>query len=157
PALAARLEKQVIPSASAIAAARPLPRSPGSRLLIESFGSPFSPLNESQLQIQLIKELNLPAVIVGSSVLGAIGRMMQTVEALRAHQVLAKVVVLIGPPDDFAVEQLEKHQDAPVFALSAPLTWDQEGLQRAAASQQKTLQGIIAGKVTAPLSRQAAE
>src|SRR5438874_1363496 len=46
PPLAARQEGRTIPLAHAIVEARPEPTQPGRRLLIETFGSPFSPLNE---------------------------------------------------------------------------------------------------------------
>src|SRR5438874_3338662 len=49
PPLAARRAGDAIPSAFALARSKPLPRRAGRHLLIETFGSPFSPLNESEL------------------------------------------------------------------------------------------------------------
>ena len=46
----------------------------GAGLLIETFGSPFSPLNDAELQIELIRRLDAPCVLVSSTQLGAIGR-----------------------------------------------------------------------------------
>src|ERR1700689_1709664 len=51
PLLAARQEGLSIPSSHHIAASRPRSVRP---LLIESFGGPLSPLNEDELQIELI-------------------------------------------------------------------------------------------------------
>ena len=70
PPLAARLEGKSIPSSTEIARLAPA----HSHLLIETFGSPFSPLNEFELQIDLIRKLDRPTVLVSSSKLGAIGR-----------------------------------------------------------------------------------
>ena len=72
PSLAARRQNATVWSARDIAAARP--HVPGKSLVIESFGGPFSPLNDNELQIELIRRLNLPSVLVTSSKLGAIGR-----------------------------------------------------------------------------------
>src|SRR5262249_62070747 len=52
PALAARREGRVVPIATVIAGLRPLdPKA----LLIESFGGPLSPLNETELQVALVR------------------------------------------------------------------------------------------------------
>src|SRR5262249_7036972 len=48
PSLAARLAGTVIHPAAVLGAARPKPSSPGRGLLIETFGSPLSPLNETE-------------------------------------------------------------------------------------------------------------
>src|SRR2546421_9312209 len=56
PALAARHVNDAIPSAFALARSKPLPRRAGRHILIETFGSPFSPLNDSELQARLLQE-----------------------------------------------------------------------------------------------------
>ena len=71
PPLAARREGRPIPSAAEISLARPASDRP---ILIETFGGPLSPLNECELQLELIGRLGAPAVLVASSTLGAIGR-----------------------------------------------------------------------------------
>src|SRR5262249_54409192 len=142
PPHAARLEQDEIPSAMALATAKPRPRRPESYLLIETFGSPFSPLNEQELQISLLRSLRLPAVLVGSSALGAIGRTLQCLAALAVHEIVPEAVVLIGDPDDFAVRELEKHQDRPVFALRLPTAWTADGVRQAAIEQNDVLLAI---------------
>src|SRR5437588_2500975 len=77
PPLAARLEGGTIPLAQALAAAKPTSR-PGHHLLVETFGSPLSPLNDTELQVVLIQALALPCVLVASSAVGAIGRTLQS-------------------------------------------------------------------------------
>ena len=74
PLLAARGEGRTIPPAKEIATAKPRPSVPDRRLLMETFGSPFSPLNETELQIALVQTLAAPALLVSSSAVGAIGR-----------------------------------------------------------------------------------
>src|SRR5262245_29400202 len=81
PSLAARHANDVIPSAFALARSKPTPRRPGRHLLIETFGSPFSPLNETELQLRLLHELRMPSVLISSTSLGTIGRTLQCLEA----------------------------------------------------------------------------
>src|SRR5262245_44818704 len=57
PLLAAQAENDTVPTPAEIIAARPRPDGDGRHLLIESFGSPFSPLTADRLQIDLIKAL----------------------------------------------------------------------------------------------------
>ena len=80
PLLAARQEGRTIPAAQSIADARPSPRVPGRHLLIETFGSLLSPLNETELQLAVAKSLALPVVLVCSSAVGAIGRALQSLD-----------------------------------------------------------------------------
>src|SRR5438874_5669507 len=54
PLLAARMEGAVVPAASVIAAAKPSVHGRGRYLMVETFGSPLSPLNDTELQVVLI-------------------------------------------------------------------------------------------------------
>jgi len=116
PPLAARREGRVIPTAAEIASAIPdvLP------LVVETFGSPFSPLNESELQIDLVKALALPTLLVSSSALGAIGRTLSTLRALEAAGVSPFAIALVGPVDEYAIEQIRQHAGRPVLAIPFP-------------------------------------
>jgi adenosylmethionine-8-amino-7-oxononanoate aminotransferase len=141
PLLAARMEDATVPAASAIAAAKPPLHGRRRCLVVETFGSPFSPLNDTQLQVALIQELTLPSVLVTSSAVGAIGRVLQTVQALRSHRIEPRSIVLIGEPDRFAVEQIARHASTSrVFALRAPTAWNVNGVARAAREQAAVLE-----------------
>src|SRR5262245_12778690 len=74
PPLAAQRAGVAIPPARDLAAARPTSTQP---LLIETFGSPFSPLSERESQVALIQALGVPSILVSSSTLGCIGRTEQ--------------------------------------------------------------------------------
>jgi adenosylmethionine-8-amino-7-oxononanoate aminotransferase len=141
PPLAARLENDQVPSAAQLAATRPA-TAQGRALLIETFGSPFSPLNEHELQIALIHALAAPCLLVSSSALGAIGRSLQCLEALQGRDLRPRAVVLIGPPDDYAAEQIHQHGQVPVFQLRPPTTWVVAGVQAAAREQVVVLEAI---------------
>jgi adenosylmethionine-8-amino-7-oxononanoate aminotransferase len=142
PALAARREGRAVPNAEQIVALRPVP-SEGRHLLIETFGSPFSPLNDTQLQLPVVQQLAVPALLVASSKLGAIGRTLQALDALAVHNVPPIAVVLVGEADPFAEEQLRRHGSGiPVNSLQPPRSWDVEGVTGAARDQLPTLIAI---------------
>jgi adenosylmethionine-8-amino-7-oxononanoate aminotransferase len=155
PPLAARQEGAIVPPAAVLAAARPA--SGRSHLLVESFGSPFSPLNESELQHVLVRRLDVPVVLVASSALGAIGRTLQAWQALATVGIRPRAVVLVGPADPYAVEQIAVHSSAEVFSLTPPGQWDPAGVEQAARQQQGILDALAAALgVTRPATAPAA-
>jgi adenosylmethionine-8-amino-7-oxononanoate aminotransferase len=143
PPLAARREGRRVPPAADLVRAQPAPRDTRHGMLIETFGSPFSPLGDAELQVELIRGLGCPCVLVGSSRLGAIGRMLQCVAALAAHEIRPVALVLVGPADPFALEQIGRHTGiAHVFALAPPEQFSAAGFACAAANQRVTLLAI---------------
>ena len=138
PPLAARLEGKSIPSAEQLAIVPSTPL----QLLIETFGSPFSPLNEVELQIDFIRKLARSAVLVSSSKLGAIGRTLAALQALKAHDVVPIAVVLMGEVDEYAREQIEKHGAICTFGLLAPLEWNIAGVRESATKQLEVLKAL---------------
>src|SRR5208337_1265494 len=94
PLLAARGQGRAIPPAHVVAAAKPRASVLGRHLLIETFGSPLSPLNETELQIALIQALAVPVVLVCSSVVGASERTLQSLTALQWNGFRPAAVVL---------------------------------------------------------------
>ncbi|HWY88730.1 MAG TPA: adenosylmethionine--8-amino-7-oxononanoate transaminase [Gemmataceae bacterium] len=139
PPLAARRAGATIPTAATIAAAHP----GSAHVLIESFGSPFSPLNDTELQIALIRALDCPSILVSSSALGTIGRTLQCLYALEGHSHKPAAVVLLGPVDDYAAQQISRHRLAtPVFCLTPPENWTSAGILRCAREQDDVLQAL---------------
>jgi len=129
PALAAKREGHVMPVVAEILAAVPQTTKP---LLIETFGGPLSPLTEDVLQIELIRAFGLPLVLVGSSAVGAVGRVLATLRALSGVEVSA--VVLLGERDEFAEAQIAKHSGFRVISLRMPDgEWTADALRDAAA------------------------
>jgi adenosylmethionine---8-amino-7-oxononanoate aminotransferase len=136
PPLAARREGRHISSAAAIAGRRP---AVDVSVLIETFGGPLSPLNESELQIELIRELVSPAVLVSSSAVGAIGRSLSTLNVVRDAGCDVRAVVLVGANDPYAEAEIEKHGRVAVVSLQPPVGWDPDGLAIAVDSQRAVL------------------
>lgn len=153
PPLAARLESDCIPSAAHIAACKPMAK-PDRHLLIETFGSPFSPLNEQQSQIPLIQALAGQTILVSSSRLGAVGRTVQCLVALAAHEITPTAVVLMGPDDAYARETIQQMQGTPVFHLRPPEKWDAMAIRQAAKEQRQVLEAIANCRRSPVLSTQ---
>jgi adenosylmethionine-8-amino-7-oxononanoate aminotransferase len=143
PPLAAEMEGKEVPAALALAAARPRPRQSGRSLLIETFGSPLSPLNTTELQVDLIAALATPIILVCSSAVGAIGRTLQCLLALDHYGLHPLAVVMIGPCDEYAAAVIRQHATGmTVVCLQPPDSWDPEALRMAAQDQLPILQEI---------------
>jgi adenosylmethionine-8-amino-7-oxononanoate aminotransferase len=126
PPLAAKRAGKSIPPALQIASSRPSGVRP---LLIETFGGPLSPLNDSELQISLIKVLSVPCVLISSSQIGAVGRTLATLQSLISAKVRIAAVVLIGPRDEYSEDEIAKHGNVPTFGLGEPAAWETRSLR----------------------------
>jgi adenosylmethionine-8-amino-7-oxononanoate aminotransferase len=131
PCLAARREGKTMPGVREILAAKPTATRP---LLIETFGGPLSPLTDDVLQIELIRAFQLPVVLITSSAVGAVGRTLAAIRAMSGFGVNPGMVVLLGNPDEFAVEQIAKYtEDVQIICLRVPEgEWSEEKLTQAA-------------------------
>jgi adenosylmethionine---8-amino-7-oxononanoate aminotransferase len=136
PPLAAQLQRDTVQSADEIARNKPTPTHAEKRLLIESFGSAFSPLNDDALQLTLIKALDSRCILVASSALGAIGR------TLHNRGIAPDAVVLVGRRDDNAAQNIGDYGRLRVFSLERPSAWNVNGVGRCASMQRKTLENI---------------
>jgi len=65
-------------------------------IIVETAGGVHVPINESTLQIDLIKMWSLPVIIATRSSLGTINHTLLTIEALRNREVEIAGVVMIG-------------------------------------------------------------
>ncbi len=129
PMLAAKRAGVAMPSIAELIAAVPVSPLP---LLIETFGGPLSPLTDDALQTEWIAALGLPTILVTASKVGAVARALQAIAGMRTHGMAPRAIVLLGPPDEFAVQQIERYAELPVFSILTAQTWDATGLQSAA-------------------------
>jgi adenosylmethionine-8-amino-7-oxononanoate transaminase/dethiobiotin synthase len=136
PVLAAAREGRTMPVVADVVAAVPVSPRP---LVVETFGSPLSPFTEDTLQAEVVAALGLPAVLVTSSAVGAVGRVLQAVAGMNAYGPHPAAVVLTGPPDPFAAGQIERHAKTPVFSLRPAEEWNAEGVCAAAAGNRAEL------------------
>jgi len=139
PPLAAKNLGRTIPSASELLKYLPKETAP---FLIETFGGPFSPLNETELQLELIKGLGCPSVLLSSSAVGAIGRVVGQLRAMRAEGYSPNAVVLLGPTDTYAETEITKHVGIKVFSLPQPVEWTREEYSTIAREHATTLKSL---------------
>jgi adenosylmethionine-8-amino-7-oxononanoate aminotransferase len=139
PSLAARRAGRTIESAATIANGRP---NTESALLIETFGGPLSPLNDAELQVELIRRLGSPCVLVTNSAIGAIGRALTSLRVLRDEDIRVAGVVLLGRKDEFAETEICKHGDIPVAGIELPAKWERADILEAATRDRPLLNTI---------------
>jgi adenosylmethionine-8-amino-7-oxononanoate aminotransferase len=142
PPLAAKMERATIPSARLVVGAMPRALNENKALLIETFGGPFSPLNDDELQLSLIKGIHRPGVLVTSTRLGCIGRTLQTCTALRSQGIALGAIVLLGPRDRYAEEVIQQHAAVPAIALEPPDEWTTPALRACVERQRSELERL---------------
>ncbi len=84
--------------------------------IVEGAGGAFVPLNENELMIDLIKQLDLPVVIVARSGLGTINHTLLTVEVLLNRSVKILGIIMNGEPDEENRKAIEHFGQVKVLA-----------------------------------------
>jgi dethiobiotin synthase len=97
PHLAARLNGTSIDLGALVEIARA--QSAAERWVVEGAGGVLVPVNSSDLMVDVIVGLTLPALVVARSGLGTINHTLLTLEGLRSRSVVVAGVVMVGPPD----------------------------------------------------------
>lgn len=84
-----------------------LPQTPKG-LIIEGAGGIYTPLNAAETLLNLIKQFNLPTVIVSRGTLGTINHTLLTVEVLRSNGITIQGIIFNGelnPDNQAAIEK----------------------------------------------------
>ncbi len=103
-------------------------RRSGRFVVIEGAGGLMLPLNDDDLQIDLIKRLSLPLIIVAQDRVGAINQVLLTLNASRDHQLTVMGVVLTKSRGSYGnAEGIAKFGKVEVLAEFPP-TDDSRGL-----------------------------
>src|SRR5579871_3230665 len=119
PHLAARLSGRRIDLAPLAAIAHRHERQ-GS-LLVEGAGGALVPINDRQLMADLIRLLDLPALVVSRASLGTINHTLLTIAALRARDIAVAGVVMVGDPNRDNREAIEEYGAVAVIGELPPL------------------------------------
>jgi dethiobiotin synthetase len=69
-----------------------------SRWIVEGAGGALVPINDTDLMIDVMATLSLPAVVVSRTTLGTINHTLLTLEALRRRSIQPAGVVMVGTP-----------------------------------------------------------
>ena len=84
-------------------------------LIVEGAGGLMVPLNENNLVIDLIKQLNIPAILVCRSGLGTINHTLLSLKALKARDIEVKGIIINGPKTPHNRQALEEYGKVPVI------------------------------------------
>ena len=100
----------------------PLPASSGHpRLIVEGAGGVMVPLNQDALMLDLIKQLQLPVLLVARSTLGTINHTLLSLSQLKCAHIEVLGVVMNGPKNRGNREAIEHYGGARVIAEIEPL------------------------------------
>lgn len=82
-------------------------------LVVELAGGLMVPLTHDFLNIHLIKQLNIPVILVSKYYLGSINHTLLSVEVLKAHGVDIKGIIFNGEPNPSSKEAILAYSQLP--------------------------------------------
>lgn len=85
-------------------------------LVVEGAGGLMVPLNKDNLVIDLIKQLNMPTILVCRSGLGTINHTLLSLEAMCHRRIKVAGIIINGPQTPHNREALEEYGRVPVIA-----------------------------------------
>jgi dethiobiotin synthetase len=71
-------------------------------LIVELAGGLMVPLNDLETNMDLIKKLNLPVILVSKNYLGSINHTLLSVEILKQHKIVIKGLIFNGFPNNYS-------------------------------------------------------
>ena len=89
---------------------------PSNNLIIEGAGGVLVPIHSKILIVDLIKQLNLPVILVASSRLGMINHTLLSIEALRARDLTVMGVIVSGEPNEGSCRSIEEYGNTQILA-----------------------------------------
>lgn len=81
---------------------------PTGNSIIEGAGGLYVPINDNQLQIELIKELKFEVILVARGTLGTINHTLLSIDALRKYQIPIFGIVINGEVQNNSIEAITK-------------------------------------------------
>ena len=91
-----------------------LPQS-ANKILVETAGGIMSPLGKNYLNIDLIKQLNLPTIIVSENYLGSINHTLMTIKLLQNANINIKGIVFNGEKVQSSRDFILEHTQLPLL------------------------------------------
>jgi dethiobiotin synthase len=85
-------------------------------LVVEGAGGLMVPINEDNFVIDLIKQLDLPVILVCRSGLGTINHTLMSLEVMRTRNISVVGIIMSGVKSPHNRQALEEYGDAPIIA-----------------------------------------
>ena len=103
-------------------------------LIVEGAGGLFVPVNDQHFMMDLIRQLQLPAVLVVRDYLGCINHTLLSLHVLQSANVPVASLIFNGAFNPATRDMLIKHcpEDAAIFELPDFASLDKEAVQKAA-------------------------
>jgi dethiobiotin synthetase len=89
-----------------------LPKSEN-KILVETAGGIMSPLGKNYLNIDLIKQLKLPVILVSENYLGSINHTLMTIKLLQNAKIPIKGIVFNGEKNQSSMDFILEHTQVP--------------------------------------------
>lgn len=100
-----------------------LAKLPNKDLIIEGAGGVYVPINKNQLQIELIKKLNLEVIVVTRGTIGTINHTLLTIDALRKNKINIKGIVINRLIEFENKQAIERHSKLNVLGVIPELKY----------------------------------
>jgi dethiobiotin synthetase len=84
-------------------------------LIVELAGGIMVPLNDKQTNVDLIKHLNLPVILVSKNYLGSLNHTLLSYEILKQHGVPMAGIVFNGPENPSGEKFILNHTGLPLI------------------------------------------
>lgn len=84
-------------------------------LVIELAGGLLVPINDQETNLDLIKKLKLPVVLISKNYLGSINHTLLSIELLRQHQIEVIGLIINGEPNASGEKFIENYSNLPVI------------------------------------------
>ena len=85
------------------------------QLVVELAGGLLVPINDQETNLDLIKKLKLPVVLISKNYLGSINHTLLSVELLRQHQIEVLGLIINGQPNPSGEKFIENYSNLPVI------------------------------------------
>lgn len=86
------------------------------RILVEMAGGVMTPINHHQTNLDLIKKLDLPIILVIKNYLGSINHSMLTIKILQANGINIKGLIFNGEVNHYSEKFIVENTQLPVLA-----------------------------------------
>ena len=86
------------------------------QLIIEGAGGVLVPINANTMMVDLIKQFNVPVILVASSRLGMINHSLLSLEALRSRQCRVLGVIVTGELNEASCRSIEDYGNTKILA-----------------------------------------
>lgn len=87
-------------------------------IIIETAGGVMSPLSDQLLNIDLIKYLDIPVILVSNNYLGSINHTLLSIAALKGHSIKIAGIVFVGEKNEASEQYILKQSGLiPLFSI----------------------------------------